>query len=183
MQEGVILLLRASAYLRQAEMHRAELQITVDELLEMIPATENLQALALEASQQATSKNPALVHSILTRVLSQGKLEEAQFRKTQYRHGLYQYSLLHAAQDALRATELLPTYSTSWLRAAEILTQLWKLEESAQYYQRAMDLDASLEPKLQTVLQKVSQRLDLLERARSYGWPEDTLRLALDVTA
>ena len=174
-QEGIVLLLRASAYLCQAETHKVELQKTVDELTDMVPAAENLKALIL------ATKHTPLANSILTKVLHEGKRQEVQFRQTQFRHGLYQYALLHAAQDSLRATELLSSYPTSWLRAGEILSGLWKLKESTQYYERAIALDNSLQPGLAPVIERLKKRQDLLERARAYGWPEDTLRLALDV--
>jgi hypothetical protein len=174
-QEGIVLLLRASAYLCQAETHKVELQKTVDELTDMVPQSENLKALIL------ATKHTPLANSILTKVLHEGKRQEEQFRQTQFRHGLYQYALLHAAQDSLRATELLSSYPTSWLRAGEILSGLWKLKESTQYYERAIALDNSLEAGLAPVIERLKKRQDLLERARAYGWPEDTLRLALDV--
>jgi tetratricopeptide (TPR) repeat protein len=178
-QEGIVLLLRASAYLSQAETHKAELQKTVDELTDMVPESENLKALIMETGGNSTP--PLMANSILTKVLNEGKRQELQFRQTQFRHGLYQYALLHAAQDSLRATELLSSYPTSWLRAGEILSGLWKLKESTQYYERAIALDNSLEAGLAPVIERLKKRQDLLERARAYGWPEDTLRLALDV--
>jgi hypothetical protein len=142
-QEGVVLLLRASAYLQQAESHKLELKNTVAELNEMLPVIPTLM-MALQAQEPQQPKNnsnnkakkspkqstsssspvAALRTSLLDRVVVEGKRQEAQFRRTQYRHGLYQYNLLMAAQDALRATELLPTYPTSWLRAGEILSEL-----------------------------------------------------------
>jgi hypothetical protein len=147
-QEGVVLLLRASAFLQQAESHKLELKNTVAELNDMVPVIPTLM-MALQAQEPQKSKNnsnnnnnnnsktktspqqlsssspvAALSTSLLERVVVEGKRQEAQFRRTQYRHGLYQYNLLMAAQDALRATELLPTYSTSWLRAGEILSAL-----------------------------------------------------------
>ena len=60
---------------------------------------------------------------------------------------------------------------------------LWKIKESTQYYDRAIALDESLEDSLSEVLERLGQRQKLLELARSNGWPEDTLRLALDVAA
>ncbi len=37
-----------------------------------------------------------------------------------FRHGLYEYALIHAAQDALRATQILPSNAQAWLRAADV---------------------------------------------------------------
>ena len=118
-QEGVLLLLRASAYLLQAEKHKEELKTSVEELQSMLPAEGSLKLMLREAAE---SGNPALSKSILQRLSSEGQEQESQFKRTQFLHGNMQYSLLNAAQDSLRATELLPLYSTSWLRAGEILS-------------------------------------------------------------
>ena len=60
---------------------------------------------------------------------------------------------------------------------------LWKIKESTQYYDRAIALDDTLEDSLAKVLERLTQRQKLIDQARSKGWPEDTLRLALDVAA
>jgi tetratricopeptide (TPR) repeat protein len=178
-QEGVILLLRASAYLQQAKSHKQILQAAVQEWT--LPDSKDLQALLSVASAGGPERS-GLAKSIMQKLQTDGKRQQAELRKIQYRHGLYQYSLLHAAQDSLRATELLPNYSTSWLRAGELLSELWKLKESRQYYEKAMSLDDNLTESLDPVLQGLQRRQDLLERARATReWPEDSLRLALDV--
>lgn len=178
-QEGVILLLRASAYLQQAQSHKQILQTAVQEWT--LPDSKGLQALLSVASAGGPERS-GLANSILQKLQTDGKRQQAELRKIQYRHGLYQYSLLHAAQDSLRATELLPNYSTSWLRAGELLSELWKLKESRQYYEKAISLDDNLTESLDPVLQGLQRRQDLLERARATReWPEDSLRLALDV--
>ena len=96
--------------------------------------------------------------------------------------GLYQTSLLQAASDSLRATELLPEYSTSWLRAGQLLNDLWKINESRQYYEKAVSLDETLEVSVGPILKGLEARKKLLDQARSNkDWPEDSIRLALDI--
>lgn len=175
-QEGVILLMRSTAYLKSAASHKEQLKEIVDDLILMVPDTPKLQTLYEEASIDTS-----LANSIFRRVMEESSRQEEQFRRTQYRHGLYQWSLLKAAQDSLRATELLPNYATAWLRAGEILSELWKLKESTQYYERAIELDDSLHDSLIPVIDRLEKRQALLDNAREYGWSEDTLRLALDV--
>jgi tetratricopeptide (TPR) repeat protein len=176
-QEGIILLLRASAFLQQARSHKRILQQDLQEW--SLPDSETLQGLLLEASKGA-SATALMANSILQKLEMDGKRQQAKLRKIQYRHGLYQMSLLRAMQDSLRATALLPNYSTSWLRAGELLSQLWKLKESRQYYEKAMSLDESLS--LEPILKDLQRRQDLLDRAgATEEWPEDSLRLALDV--
>lgn len=173
-QEGILLLMRASAYLKRAASHKARLQKAVNELMTTVPNMEILQTLFTESTC-----NTGLANAVYRRVLSDTAQAEQNFRQTQYRHALYQYALLKAAQDALRATEVLPEYATSWVRAGEILSELWQLKDSTRYYEKAMELDPSLP--LKPVIERMSKRQDLLGSARTFGWSEDTLRLALDV--
>lgn len=175
-QEGIILLMRSSAYLQLASIHQKELQELVDDLSRSVPDTAVLQQLYEEAA-----RHPSLSSSIFERIITDTKLQDRKFRTLKYRHGLYQYALLHAAQDSLRATQLLANYSNSWLRAGEILSDLWKLKESAKYYEKAIELDPSLTDSLSPVVERLRKRQELLDSARAYGWSEDTLRLALDV--
>jgi tetratricopeptide (TPR) repeat protein len=168
--------MRATAYMQRAASHKAKLKEIVNDLIAMVPDMSTIQSLYEKGSHYS-----ALANSIFRRVLEDTSNQEKQFRRTQYRHGLYQYALLQAAQDSLRATQLLPTYATSWLRAGEILSELWKLKESAQYYERAIELDESLKGSLVPVIDRLRKRQELLDNARAYGWSEDTLRLALDV--
>jgi tetratricopeptide (TPR) repeat protein len=209
-QQGVILLLRSSAYLQQAKSHKAILQKAVNEW--KLPRTEVLQAMVQDATFLSGSGVTSSVSlSFLQMLTRNGARQKAQLRKVQYRHGLYQNSLLQAAQDSLKATELLPTYSTAFLRAGEILNELWRIKESRQYYEKAIELlqmrqEQFLKGDPQTALEKdgdddkadtiatsfsnldsVFQNLDLrqhvLDQALSnQDWPTDSVRLALDVS-
>ena len=175
-QEGTVLLMRATAHLQRAARHRETLKRIVQDWTAH-KGLERAGTLLTLASQ-----HPSLAPGLLRRLLEQTALGERQFRQTQYRHGLYQYALLQAAQDALRATELLPSYAEAWKLVGEILSELWKLREGALYLQKAVQLDAArLEAPLSKVLLRLEQRQVLLDQARACGWSEDSLRLALDV--
>lgn len=138
-QQGVILLLRSSAYLQQAQSHKSILRKSVYEW--KLPRTEILQAMVQDSASLSSSGGTTAVSlSFLETLTRNGARQKAQLRKIQYRHGLYQNSLLQAAQDSLKATELLPTYSTAFLRAGEILNELWRIKESRQYYEKALEL-------------------------------------------
>jgi PAS domain-containing protein len=172
--DGILFLLRAAAYLERAAGHREQLRESVQLLTEAVDLGA-LQAAVVTAGQNDIT----LANPIFQRILQVTSQQEAQFRRTQYRHGMYQYALLQAAQDAFRATQLLPRSADAWRRAADILSELWKLKEAVQYYEKAMELDDSID--YTANIQQLYKRQDLLESARAYGWSEDTLRLALDV--
>ena len=175
-QEGVVLLMRSTAYLKRSFQHQAELRRAVEELDVLVPAPEALQSLFATAQQ-----HPSLAHALHARVVSDTRRQERQYRRISYWHSLYEYALLHAAQDSLRATQLLPHYSRTWLRAGDALAELRKLREAARYYERAMEIDEALVVSLMPVVERLRSSQQFLDEARELGWPEDTLRLSLDV--
>lgn len=178
-QKGIILLMRATAYLQRAAIHRTELKTIVNELSMMVPNTNYYQSLYQMAIDDVNGVS--IANGIFRKVVSDTTIHETKFRQTQYKHGLYQYALLQAAQDSLKATQLLENYSSSWILAGEILSELWKLQQSIQYYNRSMELDLSLSSRIVPIIDRLKKRQELLNHARAYGWSEDTLRLALDV--
>ena len=115
-------------------------------------------------------------------VIPASKVQQKKYQQTKYYHGLYEYALLHATQDSLRATQLLPNYAKTWLRAGDSLAELRKLKESAQYYEKALELDPSLADTLKPIIERLKKSQDFFDQARASGWTEDTLRVALAVT-
>ena len=174
-QEGMILLLRATAYLKRAFQHQDALRQTVADLGVTVS-----DPLVLGKLYSIAEANPSLATSIFQKVLMDSKIQDKKFRLTKYRHGLYEYSLLHAAQDSLRSTQLLPHHAKTWLRAGDALAELRKLKESALYYEKAMDLDPTLRSRLEPVVERLNRSQEFLDKAKGW-WSSDTLRLALDV--
>lgn len=175
-QEGILLLLRATAYLKRAFEHQSELRKLVADLAKTVPDPADLGRLYQLAAQHPTT----LAKPLFNKVLSDTRAQDKKFRQTKYRHGLYEYALLHAAQDSLRSTQLLPHHAKTWLRAGDALAELRKLKESSMYYQKAIELDPTLKDRLEPVIDKLERSQEFLDKAK--GWvSSDTLRLALDV--
>lgn len=174
-QEGILLLLRATAYLKRAFEHQAQLRKAVQDLSESVPDPESLGRL-----YQLAALHPSLSKPLFNKVLTDTKMQDRKFRKIKYRHGLYEYSLLHAAQDSLSSTQLLPQHAKTWLRAGDALAELRKLKESALYYQKAINLDPTLKDRLEPVIERLERSQTFLDKAKGW-WSSDTLRLALDV--
>ncbi len=174
-QEGMILLLRATAYLKRAFQHQEVLRQTVSDL--GMTVSDPLQ---LGKLYSIAEEHPSLANTIFHKVILDAKAQDKKFRLTKYRHGLYEYSLLHAAQDSLKSTQLLPHHAKTWLRAGDALAELRKLKESALYYEKAMELDPTLRSRLEPVIDRLIRSQEFLDKARGW-WSSDTLRLALDV--
>ncbi|EED89194.1 predicted protein [Thalassiosira pseudonana CCMP1335] len=175
---GTILMKRATAYLRRAANHRKLLRILVRDLTDTVPSASTIKIL-----YQTSSTHPALAPSIFQRLIQDSKLQQTKFRQIRYRHDMYEFALLHAAQDSLQATQLLPTNGKAWLLAGQCLAELRKLKESNQYYERALELDPSLEKEMKGVLERNRKSQEFIEVAKASGFSGDTLRLALDVAA
>lgn len=176
--EGAILMKRSRAYLQRASNHRKILRVLVKDLSETVPSTDTIQLL-----YQTAASHPPLSASIFSRLAQDSKLQQMKWRQTRYRHDMYEFALLHAARDSLEATQLLPENANACLLAGECLAELRKLNDSAQYYQRAVELDPSMEQKLRNAMEKNRLSQEFMEIAKSSGFSGDTLRLALDVAA
>ncbi|KAL3798272.1 hypothetical protein HJC23_000186 [Cyclotella cryptica] len=174
--EGSILMRRSRAYLKRAANHRKLLQILVKDLADAVPEVTTLKIL-----YQTASTHPSLAPSIYARLAQDSKLHQSKFRSIRYRHDMYEFALLHAAQDSLQATQLLPSNSAAWSLAGQCLADLRKLNESSQYFQKAMELDPSMEKTLRGMMEKNRASQEFIDVARGGGLSADTLRLALDV--
>mmetsp|Transcript_30346 Transcript_30346/g.72201 ORF Transcript_30346/g.72201 Transcript_30346/m.72201 type:complete len:379 (-) Transcript_30346:124-1260(-) len=178
---GLILTKRSQAFLRRAAYHQKELQALVQDLTETIPSETTIKIIF-----QTASSYPSLKPSLFSKLSGDAKEQQAKFRSIRFRHDMYEFALLHAVQDSLQSTQLLPENSKAFRIAGECLASLRKMGEAALYFRRALAL---LPPHdedilgLVDVLQKNQMKQELAERARLSGFSGDTLRLALDVAA
>eukprot|EP00984_Skeletonema_dohrnii_P017894 scaffold8242_cov130-Skeletonema_dohrnii-CCMP3373.AAC.1 len=132
---------------------------------------------------QTASSNPELSASIFQRLAGDSKVNQGKFRQIRYRHDMHEFALLHATQDSLQATKLLPQSANAWYIAGECLAELRKLNESNQYYVRALALDPSMKDVLTGLMEKNKLSQEFMDVARASGFSGDTLRLAVDVAA
>ncbi|KAL7573743.1 hypothetical protein ACA910_007778 [Epithemia clementina (nom. ined.)] len=172
-QDGVILFMRAAAHAALAATHRDVLQGMLNELKVMVPSKPTMRGMYALAAHEA-----GLTNAILRKIRHDTRRQEKQLSRIQFRHGLFQHAMLMALEDAQKATVLLPNYAPAWERAGSILSDLWRLDESLECYQKAQQLDSSL--KLKPAFDRIRKRQKLVTDAKSYEWAEEPLRLALD---
>mmetsp|Transcript_20177 Transcript_20177/g.29976 ORF Transcript_20177/g.29976 Transcript_20177/m.29976 type:complete len:395 (+) Transcript_20177:83-1267(+) len=176
--KGPILMKRARAYLQRAANHRKILRSLVKDLTDTVPSASTMKIL-----YQTASSNPELSASIFQRLAGDSKVNQGKFRQIRYRHDMHEFALLHATQDSLQATKLLPQSANAWYIAGECLAELRKLNESNQYYVRALALDPSMKDLLTGLMEKNKLSQEFMDVARASGFSGDTLRLAVDVAA
>jgi tetratricopeptide (TPR) repeat protein len=167
---------RSKAYLKRASNHRKLLQLLVSDLSSSIPDAPTLQII-----YQTSLSNPSLAPILYGRLAADSKGYQMKFRSIRFRHDMYEFALLHAARDSLRATQLLSNDANAYILAGECLAKLRKLKESTGYYEKAVELDSSLESVLKGVMERNRVSMEFMEVARAGGLSGDTLRLALDV--
>ncbi|KAK1746861.1 hypothetical protein QTG54_002205 [Skeletonema marinoi] len=176
--KGSILMKRARAYLQRAANHRKILRSLVKDLTDTVPSASTMKIL-----YQTASSNPELSASIFQRLAGDSKVNQGKFRQIRYRHDMHEFALLHATQDSLQSTKLLPQSANAWYIAGECLAELRKLNESNQYYVRALALDPSMKDVLTGLMEKNKLSQEFMDVARASGFSGDTLRLAVDVAA
>ena len=174
--QGSILMKRSQAYLKRASNHRTLLRLLVKDLSDNVPDTATLQIL-----YQTSCVNPSMAPSIFARLSADSKEHQIKFRSVRYRHDMYEFALLHAVQDSLQATQLLPNNSKAWSLAGECLAKLRKFNESTQYYLKAVELDSGFATEFKEVVEMNKIRMDFMRAGRDGGFSSDMLRLALDV--
>lgn len=176
--KGSILMKRARAYLQRAANHRKILRSLVKDLTDTVPSASTMKIL-----YQTASSHPELSTSLFQRLAGDSKVNQGKFRQIRYRHDMHEFALLHATQDSLQATKLLPQSADAWYIAGECLAELRKLNESNQYYVRALALDPSRKDVLTGLMEKNKLSQEFMDKARASGFSGDTLRLAVDVAA
>lgn len=163
-QEGVVLVMRATAYLQRAYSHRRALTSMVARVTKGMPSTEDLE----DIYRQTAPSNPSMVLMLFDRLGRYCAEKETLYQATKFRYGLYSFSLLRAFDDALRATQLLPNYSKCWMRAGDVLVELRDLSVAANFYDVALDLDPLLAPGLGPTIARLRERAAAGEGAAAY---------------
>jgi len=177
--KGSILMKRAHAYLKKSSNDRRTLRVLVRDLADDVPSAFTMKTLFQTASAHSSTST-----LIFNRFAGDSKNIQQSFRQIRYRHGMYEFALLHAVQDSLQSTQLFQGNSKVWFLAGECLAKLRKLKESDQYYQRALEIDPDMDLYMLTrAMEKNRITQDFMDVARVSGFSGDTLRLALDVAA
>jgi len=177
--KGSILMKRARAYLKKSSDDRKTLRVLVRDLVDDVPSAFTMKTLFHTASA-----HPSTSTLIFDRFAGDSKTIQQSFRQIRYCDGMHEFALLHAVQDSLQSTQLLPGNSRVWFLAGECLAKLRKLKESDQYYQRALEIDPNMDPYMLTrAMEKNRVTQDFMDVASASGFSGDTLRLALDVAA
>ncbi|CAM9391066.1 unnamed protein product [Ectocarpus sp. 8 AP-2014] len=133
--------MRATAFIQRAYSHGRALTELLQKVVVDRPTQTTLDVLHELWEASGASARMVLLGKFAQDCEGRGSL----YQKTKFRYGLYEFALLRACEDALRATETLPNYPKCWLKAGDALAALRKPKEAAGYYQVALDLDPSME--------------------------------------
>uniref|UniRef100_A0A7R9U417 Uncharacterized protein n=1 Tax=Pinguiococcus pyrenoidosus TaxID=172671 RepID=A0A7R9U417_9STRA len=154
-QEGVILVMRSTAYLQRAFSHRIDVRNTLDRNADF----QKMEA-AIIAAFTAAMELPYWTNTMLRLILSIGEAQAETYHNLKLHHGLYEFAVLQATDDAVRATQLLPNYSKCWLRAGEALAELRRTDEALQYFDTAVSLDPSLASVVEPIVNHLQESRD-----------------------
>lgn len=152
-QEGVILVMRSTAYLQRAFTHR----MNVRALLDKGAGQSDLNVESVGAMFAIAEALPHGAPRVMDLLVAAGEEQATTYHDLRLSHGLYEFAALQACEDAVKATQLLPNYSKCWLRAGEALAELRRTEEALGYFQTAVTLDPSLAAVIQPVVERLKE--------------------------
>ena len=179
-QEGIILVMRAAAYLQRAFNHCNKLKLIISELEKLVTLTTK----KINILCRLSNKYPIIGDNISNpKFIDSCRTQDNKFQQIKFRHGSYENLLLHGTKDSLRATQLFPNFAKTWLRASDSLAELRKYKESTTYYEKALELDYSLEYLLKPMIKELEDSQIFLDNARASGWSDDALRISLDAAS
>mmetsp|Transcript_20735 Transcript_20735/g.30685 ORF Transcript_20735/g.30685 Transcript_20735/m.30685 type:complete len:338 (-) Transcript_20735:3-1016(-) len=146
-QEGVLLVMRATAYLQRAYIHKKHVTSLLKKLTKEMPSLQNF-----ETAFKISSSNLPGALILLDWLSNYCDEKDALYKYCKFTFGLYQLALMKAYKDSMDAIELLPDYAKCWLRVGDALAELRRFEEAADYYKVAIDLDKQLKESLEPTI-------------------------------
>lgn len=173
-QEGILLNLRSAAHLERAYGHRivldglgqTALELSADYPARVLWRSLASLALTLRVTGSMVEGSMPMAHADLIAQVTTACLA---YQRAAYHYRLYRTALLQSYQDAIRATRLIPTFSTPFIRAAEILVQLVRFKEAAEQYRGAANLNPSLASSLAKITKDLEVADGVIERLRLRG--------------
>jgi tetratricopeptide (TPR) repeat protein len=111
-QEGVLRVMRSTAYLQRAYTHFMQFRELVEQAAQPLPDQ------AFLAFLQAThASSPFLVLPVLAHLSRAYQARDRLYRLTKFQFSLFEFAVHKACHDALTATHILPHFTKSWIRA------------------------------------------------------------------
>ena len=111
-QEGVLRVMRSTAYLQRAYTHFMQFRELVDQIAQPLPDQAVFRFL-----QSTHASSPFLVVPILSRLTQAYEARGRLYRLTKFQFSLFEFAVHKACHDALTATHILPNFTKSWIRA------------------------------------------------------------------
>jgi hypothetical protein len=115
-QEGVLRVMRSTAYLQRAYTHFMQFRELVDQIAQPLPDQAVFRFL-----QSTHASSPFMVVPILSRLTQAYEARGRLYRLTKFQFSLFEFAVHKACHDALTATHILPNFTKSWIRAGRFL--------------------------------------------------------------
>lgn len=108
------------------------------------------------------------------------KSGEEMINKAVFAYSLYEYSLLRALSDLLKATLVLPGFAQAWRRAGDALVEMRLYRPAIEYYDVAVRLDEALGDVLLPAIERLKLTERFVENAEAKGWPIEAVMALIE---
>ncbi len=174
-QEGVLRVMRSTAYLQRAYTHFMQFRELVDQIAQPLPDQAVFRFLEMV---QGTA--PFLVVPILSRLTQAYEARGRLYRLTKFQFSLFEFAVHKACHDALTATHILPNFTKSWIRAGHGLRFLRRFKDAIACYEVVVKIDPSTAKELEQEIELLDKVQRYVENARDQGISEESLVITLD---
>lgn len=174
-QEGVLRVMRSTAYLQRAYTHFMQFRELVEQISKPLPDQAVFRFL-----ESVQARSPFLVVPVLSRLTAAYEARGRLYRLTKFQFSLFEFAVHKACHDALTATHILPNFTKSWIRAGHGLRFLRRFKDAIECYRIVIQIDPAM-------AQELGQEIELLEKVQQYvdnsraqGVSEESLVITLD---
>lgn len=174
-QEGVLRVMRSTAYLQRAYTHFMQFRELVDQIAQPLPDQAVFGLL-----ERVHASSPFLVVPILSRLTQVYEARGRLYRLTTFQFSLFEFAVHKACHDALTATHILPNFTKSWIRAGHGLRFLRRFKDAIACYQVVVKIDPSTAKELEQEIELLEKVQRYVANAREQGVSEESLVITLD---
>ena len=118
-------------------------------------------------TERAKSNNLFLAIPTLTRLIKVHEEYEKLYKSSKFQFGLFEYAVHKASQDALKSTQIMPTFTRSWINLGHSLRFLRKYDEAIECYKVVATIQIDRSDEMKEQIRKIEDIQRKIEKAKA----------------